>query len=71
MGPQQGAYGKVMEVLSMEADADTASEYRIQINNQVKVVVVQPGVYGFDEILSFPLLCSRPFPISLPATGQK
>lgn len=42
------------KVLSMEVDVDTASEYGIQLNNQVKYIVVQPGVYDFDEILSFP-----------------
>jgi len=38
----------------MEVDDNTESEYRIQVNNQVKYIVVQPGVYDFDEILSFP-----------------
>jgi hypothetical protein len=40
------------KVLSMEVDGDTESEYRIQVNNQVKYIVVQPGVYDFDEIPS-------------------
>jgi tRNA A-37 threonylcarbamoyl transferase component Bud32 len=44
----------IKKVLSMEVDGDTESEYRIQVNNQVKYIVVQPGVYDFDEILSFP-----------------
>ena len=38
----------------MEVDGDTESKYRIQVNNQVKYIIVQPGVYDFDEILSFP-----------------
>ena len=38
----------------MEIDGDKESEYRIQVNNQVKYIVVQPDVYDFDEILSFP-----------------
>jgi hypothetical protein len=42
------------KVLSMEVDGDTESEYRIQVNSQVKYVVVEPGVYNFDKILSFP-----------------
>ncbi|KAH7336266.1 alpha-galactosidase A [Rhexocercosporidium sp. MPI-PUGE-AT-0058] len=45
---------ELRRVLSMEVDADTESEYRIQVNDQVKYVVVQPGVYDFDEVLSFP-----------------
>ncbi|KAL2070358.1 hypothetical protein VTL71DRAFT_13384 [Oculimacula yallundae] len=55
----------VKKVLSMEVDAGTESEYRIQVNDQVKYVVVQPGVYDFDEILSFPpalLNTLPPFP---------
>jgi hypothetical protein len=44
----------IKKVLSMEVDGDTESEYMIQVNNQVKYIVVQPGVYDFDEILSFP-----------------
>jgi len=38
----------------MEDDGDTESEYRIQVNSQVKYIVVQPGVYDLDDILSFP-----------------
>jgi len=44
----------VKKVLSVGVDGDTESEYRIQVNNQVKYIVVQPGIYDFDEILSFP-----------------
>ncbi|PVH88873.1 alpha-galactosidase A [Cadophora sp. DSE1049] len=52
----------VRKVLSMEVDGDTESEYRIQVNDQVKYVVVQPGVYDLDDVLSFPpaLLSSLP-----------
>jgi hypothetical protein len=54
MARQQETNVKGMKVLSMEVDGDTESEYRIQVNNQVKYVVVQPGVYDFDEYYLFP-----------------
>jgi hypothetical protein len=55
MARQQETNAEGMKkVLSMEVDGDKESEYRIQVNNQVKYIVVQPGVYDFDEILSFP-----------------
>lgn len=45
---------EMRKVLSMEVDGGTESEYRIQVNNQVKYIVVQPGLYDLDEVLSFP-----------------
>ncbi|KAH8812560.1 alpha-galactosidase A [Xylogone sp. PMI_703] len=56
----------VKNVLSMEVDGDTESEYRIQVNDQVKYVVVQPGVYDFDEILSFPPALLENLPVFPP-----
>jgi hypothetical protein len=55
------------KVLSLEVDGDTESEDRIQVNNQVKYIVVQPGIYDFDDIL-FPT-CSTQKSSALP-TGQ-
>jgi hypothetical protein len=55
MARQQETNAEGMKkVLSMEVDGVKESEYRIQVNDQVKYIVVQPGVYDFDEILSFP-----------------
>jgi hypothetical protein len=66
MARQQETNVNVMKkVLSIKADGDIESEYRIQVNSQVKYVLVQPGVYDFDEILSFsPALLENlpPFP---------
>jgi hypothetical protein len=58
MARQQETNVEGMKVLSMEVDGDTESEYRIQVNNQVKYIVVQPGIYDFDEIL-FPTCSTR------------
>ncbi|KAK0109665.1 hypothetical protein ONS95_002346 [Cadophora gregata] len=48
--------------MDVDVDGDTESEYRIQVNDQVKYVVVQPGIYDLDDVLSFPpaLLDSLP-----------
>ena len=48
-------------VLSMEVDDEDDCEYRLQIGNQVKYLVISPGTFDRD-ILSFPVRSLPPLP---------
>ena len=60
----QGVANVAAQVLSMDVDPETESEYRVLVGDGVKYVLVRPGTFE-EDILTFPPLLRehlQPFP---------